>query len=103
MENLHADEFLPLFEEKGAKLNIIDVRTPMEYNSGHIPGAKMIDIMDPGFTDQIEALPKDQTYYVVCRSGNRSASACRYMDAQGFARTINIDGGMMDWAGEMEG
>jgi rhodanese-related sulfurtransferase len=59
--------------------------------------------MDPSFQEQISELPKDETYYVVCRSGNRSASACRFMESQGFTQTINIEGGMMDWEGETTG
>jgi rhodanese-related sulfurtransferase len=100
MERIDASEFQNRYEAEGTSLRIIDVRTPMEYDEGHIPGAKLIDIMDPSFQELIEELPKDDTYYVVCRSGNRSASACRYMDSQGFSKTINVDGGMMDWEGE---
>lgn len=101
MEHIDASDFQQRYESEGKALHIIDVRTPMEYDSGHIPGARLIDIMDPSFQERIEELPKEDTYYVVCRSGNRSASACRYMDGQGFSNTINVDGGMMDWEGEI--
>jgi rhodanese-related sulfurtransferase len=102
MKELHASEFQKLLENSKEALHILDVRTPAEYHSGHIPGSVLIDIMDVSFQDKVAELPKEEVYYVVCRSGNRSATACRFMEQMGFTDTTNITGGMLDWEGEVE-
>lgn len=76
---------------------VIDVRTPAEYAEGHIPGARNIDIYDDSFSDIVEKLPNDETYFVVCRSGGRSAQACSVMQELGISGVINLEGGMMAW------
>ena len=54
---------------------VIDVRTPEEYDAGHIEGAQLLDIQSADFADGMAELDADQTYVVYCRSGNRSAAA----------------------------
>lgn len=102
MDAIHASEFQEIYEKEKDKLNLIDVRTPQEFASGHIPNAVNIDIMDQAFAEEIAKLPREKTYHVVCRSGNRSGSACGYMESIGFKEVINIAGGMLDWEGETE-
>lgn len=75
--------------ESGA--TVIDVRTPAEYDSGHVDGALNIDVQAPDFAEKVGELPKDETYVVYCRSGNRSAAAIDIMEDLGF--TDLIDGG----------
>lgn len=70
---------------------VIDVRTPAEYESGNIDGALNIDVQAADFADRVSELPKDDTYVVYCRSGNRSAAAIKVMKELGF--TNLIDGG----------
>jgi len=70
---------------------VIDVRTPAEYQAGNIDGALTIDVQAADFADRIGELPKDDTYVVYCRSGNRSAAAIDIMTDLGF--TSLIDGG----------
>lgn len=72
---------------------VIDVRTPEEYDAGHVADAQLIDIQAPGFTEAIEALDPDQNYVVYCRSGNRSAVAAEQMTAIGLEV---LDGGGLD-------
>lgn len=76
---------------------IIDVRTPEEYKSGHVEGAKLINLFDHDFVNQIAKLDPDKTYFLICRSGNRSGSACSTMARNGFSRMYNISGGMISW------
>ena len=71
---------------------VIDVRTDGEYRSGHLAGAKQIDIGSPDFARRVEALDRDRTYYLYCRSGNRSGHAARIMRDLGFERVYNIGG-----------
>lgn len=74
---------------------IIDVREDYEYQAGHIPGARLIPLGElPNRTSEI---PRDETVVLVCRSGNRSAQAHRYLLDQGFTNVHNMRGGMLDW------
>lgn len=89
-------------ENKGSTLGLIDVRTKMEFEDGHIPGSVNIDLYDPSFQKKLDALDKDKTYYVYCRSGNRSAHACNMMAKHGFKDLYNLKGGMIYWSGPVE-
>ena len=81
---------------------ILDVRTQQEVEDGYIPGALNIDIFGgQAFLDAIDALDKSKTYYVYCRSGNRSGQACALMSTRGFDNCLNLMGGMMEWEGEV--
>lgn len=82
---------------------ILDVRTPEEVEEGYIPGAANIDIyLGQGFMDEIEKLDKSKNYYVYCRSGNRSGQACAILNSIGIANAYNLEGGFMNWEGEVE-
>ncbi|MGI9578614.1 MAG: rhodanese-like domain-containing protein [Microthrixaceae bacterium] len=72
---------------------VIDVRTPEEYEAGHVEDATLIDIQGPDFAAQIEDLDRDGEYVVYCRSGNRSAVATAQMQAVGLDV---LDGGGLD-------
>ncbi|WP_190811555.1 rhodanese-like domain-containing protein [Flagellimonas sp. S3867] len=81
---------------------ILDVRTPEEVEEGYIPNATNIDIyLGQGFLDELEKLDKTKNYYVYCRSGNRSAQACAIMNSIGIENTNNLEGGFMNWEGEV--
>ena len=76
---------------------ILDVRTPAEYSSGHIEDAINIDVNSGSFVSEVEALDKDNTYLVYCRSGIRSASARDTMAQLDFMNIYNMNGGIMEW------
>lgn len=80
---------------------IIDVRTPGEFQSGHIPNALNIDISSAEFPEKINALDRNKDYYVYCRSGGRSTTACQYMASLGFAKVNNLYGGILSYDGEL--
>lgn len=75
---------------------LIDVRTAGEFASGSIPGAKNLDIMSSDFQKRIAALDRSKDYFIFCRSGSRSATACRLMAEQGF-NTYNLREGVGGW------
>jgi rhodanese-related sulfurtransferase len=97
--DLSCEDFRKGMNDKDAV--IIDVRTPGEFNSGKLKGARNIDIMSTGFMSQIQNLPKDKKYYVYCRSGNRSSQACDLMVRMGFQNLSNMAGGMLSWPYEV--
>ena len=82
--------------------NIIDVRTPDEYKISHIPNSKNIDFYNPNnFMQEINKLDKNQSYYLYCRTGIRSANSCTLMKELGFKKTFNLVGGIVDWDGKL--
>lgn len=87
--------------KKNPNAIIIDVRTPGEFQSGHIPNAINIDISSAEFPEKINALDRSKDYYVYCRSGGRSTTACQYMTSLGFKSVNNLYGGVLSYDGEL--
>jgi rhodanese-related sulfurtransferase len=79
---------------------VIDVRTPEEFAEGHIEGATLVDINSPTFADEIDALDRDASYLVYCRSDNRSGQAVAIMQQVGFEQLWDMDGGVIAWSAE---
>lgn len=72
---------------------IIDVRTPDEHANGHLKNTDYnLNVMSGEFEQKLETLDKDETYYLYCRTGNRSGKAARLMKKQGFEKVYNIGG-----------
>ena len=76
-------------------LSVLDVREPDEWQHGHIEGATHIPLRD--VPARLSDVPAGQTL-VVCKVGGRSAQATAYLQQQGHD-VVNLDGGMLDWAG----
>lgn len=86
---------LQLINHKNAL--VLDVREESEYKLGHVLGAKLIPLGKLG--ERLGELEKykDQPMVVVCRSGNRSGTACALLGKRGFAQAYNLAGGMLAW------
>ena len=95
MKNLNVQEFKNEISDN-PKAVIIDVRTPEEKMEGDIENSINLNIMDQAFPAKVMDLAKDQDYYVYCRSGARSASACQFMEKQGL-NAFNLEGGIQAW------
>ncbi len=81
------------FSEKQAKTAIlVDVRTPEEYQAGHLENAININWYDPDFTAQVETLDKNKTIYLYCKLGGRSAEAAAKLDSLGY-KVVDLVGG----------
>ena len=76
---------------------ILDVRTPEEFNAGHIPNAININVADSNFSSEVSKLDKNATVAVYCRSANRSAVATNEMAELGFTDMYDMQGGIIDW------
>jgi len=96
-ENLSGRAFKKQLQE-AEKAILLDVRTAGEFSGGTIPGSKNIDFLSPTFSKKVESLDKDATYFVFCRSGNRSGQACKMMHKMGFD-VRNLSGGIGDFPG----
>jgi rhodanese-related sulfurtransferase len=74
---------------------LIDVRTPDEFNDGHIDKAVNIDISNPEFKNEIKKLDKSLTYFLYCLSGSRSGMALRIMKNIGINNIYDLYGGII--------
>ena len=88
-----------LTDQKGI---VLDVRTPEEFENSRIPDSKNIDFYNPqNFIQEIEKLDKNNSYYIYCRTGVRSANSCALMKELGFKKTYNLLGGIVEWNGKL--
>ena len=88
------------FQSKMEGAQLLDVRTPAEWNEGIIEGAIMADFYEDSFKSELEKLDKDVPVAVYCRSGGRSGSAMDIMKEMGFKEVYNLDGGIGAWNSE---
>lgn len=78
-------------------IQLIDVRTEEEYNSGHLKNAVNINYNANDFKDKIGKLDKSKPTFIYCLSGGRSASAMLDMSSNGFKELYNMKGGILQW------
>lgn len=79
---------------------IIDVRTPEEFDSGHIEGAININYHSDNFVATFEKLDKNKLYLVYCRTGRRSADTVSLMVRLGFTNILRFAGDIVRWRSE---
>jgi rhodanese-related sulfurtransferase len=78
---------------------ILDIRTPGEYNNSRINGAININFYDTSFAENLQKLDKNKTYFVYCRSGNRTGQSMRLFSSLGFKDIYHLNRGIVDWTG----
>jgi rhodanese-related sulfurtransferase len=93
--DLNGIEFKNQFEKEENKI-LLDVRTPAEFQSGSIPKSVNIDFMAADFIIKAEKLDKSKTYFLYCRSGNRSGQAVSILKKLGI-KSFNLVGGIGAW------
>lgn len=101
LKEFDASTFAEKFQEDNDGV-LIDVRTPFEFKQGHLPNSVLIDINSPNFPAEIEKLDRNKSYYIYCRSGNRSYHAGRYMLSAGFKNVCHLEPGIIGWDGPIE-
>ena len=89
MKEIAFDAFYQLYQN--GQLSLVDVREVDEFEVLHLEGAHNLPLSQ--LADTYEQLDKDQLYYVICKSGMRSARACQFLAEQGY-EVINVQGGM---------
>jgi len=82
-------------QEKRSRMTILDVRSPEEWNSGHIPGAEHHYLAE--MRDRITGLDKADRYVTYCASGYRASIASSLMQARGFQNVVNVPGSWDAW------
>jgi rhodanese-related sulfurtransferase len=82
-------------QAQGRKVELIDVRTPVEYREVHAEGARNVplDTLDPGTL----ARDPEAVLVVLCRSGSRGQKACEALLGAGWQNVVNVEGGTQAW------
>jgi rhodanese-related sulfurtransferase len=92
---LNPDDFEAKALQTGVQL--VDVRTPAEYQAGHIANAANINFNDPEFKANIEKLDKTKPIAVYCAAGGRSGKSANLLAQMGFKTIYDLQGGMGAW------
>ena len=100
IENINAMEAAKMLE-KNPDMMVLDIRTPEEFNSGHIPTSINIDYKAENFELEIKKLDRSKTYLMHCRSGRRSTAALDTFRKHRFDHIIHIDDGILGWNKEL--
>ena len=82
--------------QEGRVVELIDVRTPVEYAEIHVEGARSVplDRLDP---QALKAGRNGEPLYVICRSGSRAAKAYESLGAAGVENVFSVEGGTLAW------
>ena len=76
---------------------IMDVRTPEEFQQGHLQGAINMDCSAEDFRRDLKNLDKNKTYLIYCGTGRRSKDVLRLMSEEGFKNIYHLQKGITGW------
>ena len=89
MKEITFNDFYQLYQNE--QLSLVDVREVEEFETLHLEGVQNLPLSQ--LADIYDQLDKDLLYYVICKSGMRSARACQFLAEKGYD-VINVEGGM---------
>lgn len=98
IDNISVKEMQSLL--KNGDVQLVDVRTPKEFNSGFIANAENIDYASPSFDQDVNVLDKEKPVILYCHSGRRSAISTQKLLDAGFSKVYNLEGGILAWKKE---
>jgi len=101
-QDLSAPQFRQMLDRQNNDTDIflLDIRTPGEYQAGHIRGSVLVDYYARDFVDRLSKLDRERTYLVYCRSGNRSGKSLSVFNRLGFRRVYHLKTGIRGWLTE---
>lgn len=88
------------FEEmlqQDSSIQLLDVRTPEEFQTGHLANAINLNFQSPDFAKNISSLDKTRPTLVYCAVGGRSAQAATQLRKLGFTKVYDLKGGIIAW------
>ncbi|APT12441.1 adenylyltransferase/sulfurtransferase MoeZ [Mycobacterium avium] len=88
--------------DSGAKLALIDVREPVEFDIVHLDGAQLIPQSSITSGEGLAKLPADRMPVLYCKTGVRSAQALAVVRQAGFSDAVHLQGGIVAWAQQMQ-
>ena len=86
--------------DTGAKIRLIDVREPHEFNLCHIEGAELIPLGQ--IPKRTKELSVEEEYVFYCHVGDRSGAVAKYLRQLGFKKVKSLKGGIDQWAREID-
>lgn len=86
--------------DRGENLTILDVREPYEWEICHLQNAHHIPM--GRVAESLDRFDREQEIIVHCKSGERSAKICQLLQENGFKKPVNLIGGILAWANEIE-
>lgn len=97
-ETISCERLAELYQNNGS-IELIDVRTPVEFREVHSVHARNVplDSLDPQAVMTARNGTAGNPLYVICRSGNRSGKACEVFVKAGFTNVVNVEGGTSAW------
>lgn len=98
MSTLSPTDLKRLLDETPS-LAVIDVRTPLEFDEVHVPGARNLPLGDLAPKRLVDngQLPADEPIYLLCHSGTRARKAADQFLAAGYDNTLVVEGGTQAW------
>ena len=93
---MSSHQFSELYKQ-GKKIDLIDVRTPLEYREVHVAIARNVPLnqLDPVALMQARNASASEPLFVICRSGSRGLQACEKFRQAGISNVVNIEGGTL--------
>ena len=79
---------------------ILDIRTPGEFQSGHLQSAILIDFYSQTFVDRLRQLDKGKNFLIYCRTGNRSTKSLEIFKKLKFQKIYHMANGISTWYSE---
>lgn len=76
---------------------LLDVRSPAEFEKGHLSGAVNLNFYDEDFAARLSEKNKETTYFIYCHSGGRSGKTLTLMKTAGFKHVYELKGGISAW------
>lgn len=97
MVNTISPQQLAELRASGRKVELLDVRTPVEFAEIHVVGARNVplDRLDPQGVQSERKGTDGEPLYVICRSGSRGKQACEKLQAAGITPVVNVEGGTL--------
>ncbi len=83
--------------QSGAEVELIDVRTPVEYREVHVAFARNVPLDRLDAAQLASGRSGSAPLYVICRSGSRGKQACEKFIAAGYMNVVNVEGGTQAW------
>ncbi|OEH92551.1 hypothetical protein BFG57_15170 [Bacillus solimangrovi] len=87
--------------QNNEEMVLLDVREQAEYAFNHIPNAKSFPLEN--FEKNVTELNPAHTFYIICRTGNRSDVVAQKLTEAGFVHVFNVVPGMSEWTGTTAG
>ena len=89
------DALVKMQADKNSRVFVLDVRTPQEFATGHVPGA--VNIPYDQVPSHLGEIPKDDEIVLYCHSGRRAGLAAEELAANGYTKLAHLEGDMQGW------